>query len=715
MGWLRRHGIFLGILVAGILARLFRLGTSGFSIDEMTSLHLARAEGAWYLMDTNPPLYHALLRAWTTLAPLTEFWVRLPSVAFSAAALLLMMKLCLELERSGKLARPWVYAPVLVLALLPRSFSAAHEARMGALWELWTVLLLWSAQGPRRPWTAFAWLAGAATHWLALVAQTLIVIASARVSRARKLAGLVLAVGLALLAMTIALRASSVHLDWQTLRFGAVPLSEEVPGQLAETFGSAALLLLALAFGFRYPPAIALAAYAVFLLLATVALGRSLFLARYLTPLGPLLAVTLGFALQAMRPRWAQGLVATCAAVLLASGLVDSTARLATSWRPALAFTASLRPTKVFSSRTAAIATPYLEPLRVNGITPDDVPNVVAGVSKEGRIAVIDNYWGGLLYTERLLLAAREAKLVIDDRSFNEDPLDPVRVITLTRPVRIALTVDDVPSHGEVLDPKQRLEILNRFIAAFDDTGVEQVYGFINGAKVDAEPSGRPFFVTWKTHHHRFGNHGFRHTRFSEQSPADFVENLSRNLPFTTQYVRKYFRFPFLDYGESRAARASAFAELARTGHAHAHVTVDTSDWQWNKAYLRCLKAGDATSASLVKAGYLRYAIDKLEYARRLAGRIVDRDIPLIFLTHSGVLQSETIKELIEAYKLAGASFVSLDEATKDPFYLDEPLLPLEGKQQGNLLEILARERKILPPDDPAELGRTLDPEKTCL
>ena len=88
----RRSTIITGaILLSGILLRVWGIGQSCFWYDEAQTLMVARLPlGDIARTAYRPPLYHYLLHIWDLLVPSTEGWLRVPSLLFGIAALLLV-------------------------------------------------------------------------------------------------------------------------------------------------------------------------------------------------------------------------------------------------------------------------------------------------------------------------------------------------------------------------------------------------------------------------------------------------------------------------------------------------------------------------------------------------------------------------------------------------------------------------------------------------
>lgn len=176
-GWLAgRPGLVLLYLAlvgcaAGLVAGLF---SGPLWLDEALSVEIARLPVPEMFdalrQDGSPPLYYLLLHAWIELVGTGTVAVRLPTLALTVVALVLVHRL------GGQLAGPvGARAAVIVLAALPWTMRFGSEARM---YLLLVVLVLAGAlallrlhAGPSRP--AVAVLAGCTgalllTHYWAL-------------------------------------------------------------------------------------------------------------------------------------------------------------------------------------------------------------------------------------------------------------------------------------------------------------------------------------------------------------------------------------------------------------------------------------------------------------------------------------------------------------------------------------------------------------------
>lgn len=137
----RRRHLLPGVVVVGILLRLFQLGTESIWLDEAASIGFVSRLSLWEIFfilptyETHPPLYYAILEIWTQLVGFSEVAIRLPSVIFSVATIPVLYFVGNKLygERVGLLATG-------VFAFSRFQVHYAQEARMYTLLTLLTVV-----------------------------------------------------------------------------------------------------------------------------------------------------------------------------------------------------------------------------------------------------------------------------------------------------------------------------------------------------------------------------------------------------------------------------------------------------------------------------------------------------------------------------------------------------------------------------------------------
>jgi lysophospholipase L1-like esterase/peptidoglycan/xylan/chitin deacetylase (PgdA/CDA1 family) len=263
----------------------------------------------------------------------------------------------------------------------------------------------------------------------------------------------------------------------------------------------------------------------------------------------------------------------------------------------------------------------------------------------------------------------------------------------------LAFTFDDMPAHSALPSNTTRVEIGDKIIAALKAGGAP-AFGFVNGVLIEREPASAPVLAAWRKAGLPLGNHGWSHANLGEISDDRFVDELTRNESLLAAQMGAedwhWFRYPFLaEASNDPARRARIRGLLAAHGYKVAPVTMNFDDWAYNDVYARCVGKGDNAAIDALEKDWLAAADANVTRYRAMSHSLFGRDIPYVILMHLGALDAEMLPRLIDLYKSRGFRFVSLAEATRDPYYADEvnPALPpepqgLEGRMSAKGLPI---------------------------
>jgi peptidoglycan/xylan/chitin deacetylase (PgdA/CDA1 family) len=275
---------------------------------------------------------------------------------------------------------------------------------------------------------------------------------------------------------------------------------------------------------------------------------------------------------------------------------------------------------------------------------------------------------------------------------------------------KIAVTFDDLPSHGALPDGMTRTEIAQQVIDALKAAGIPPTYGFVNAALIGKEPAAEPVLSQWRASGNLLGNHTFSHPGLSQIATADFEAEIVRNEPVLQSAAGTsdwhWFRYPYLDEGKDAVQRAEIRGFLAGRGYRIGTVGTGLNDWDYPAPYARCLAKNDTAAIAKLEAMYLKRAEEGFAYSRSLASALYGRDVPYVLLLHIGSFQAHMLPRLIAMYQANGATFVTLEEAAADPLtraYFD-PTLPAPPA-----MEKAAADRGVAVPPKPSDETATLD------
>lgn len=247
--------------------------------------------------------------------------------------------------------------------------------------------------------------------------------------------------------------------------------------------------------------------------------------------------------------------------------------------------------------------------------------------------------------------------------------------------IEMALTIDDIPAHETEAPGLSRLEIHKKILATLKKHNLKGVYGFLNGGKISTTPDGEKIVQEWVKAGQNLGNHTLTHQWLAKVSADTFIHEISSNEEFLKNYSTKpnwkWFRYPFLAEGDSLEKRNAIRDYLLKNNYKTAQVTVDSNDWAWNDPYSRCLGTKDQKSIQWLKSTFLKNAEAELTQVEEWSKKLFNRSIKHVLLIHVGSLTSEVLDDLLSLYKRKGVKFISLEQASKDPLYSEDPQITM--------------------------------------
>lgn len=267
---------------------------------------------------------------------------------------------------------------------------------------------------------------------------------------------------------------------------------------------------------------------------------------------------------------------------------------------------------------------------------------------------------------------------------------------------QIAVTFDDLPSHGELPANQTRLQIAASILSTLHAEHMPPTYGFVNGEKVASDPTTLAVLKAWRAGGDPLGSHTWSHMNFNEHTPEEFEADIAKNEPLLESLMGSqdwhWFRYPFLWEGDTLDKRHAVRAYLFPHGYKIAQVNMDFEDYLWNEPYARCVAKHDDKSIEFLHKSYLATADQYTSVFRELSHMVYGRDVAYVLLLHIGAFDAKMLPELLAMYRAKGFTFVSLPEAERDPAYADDPDMPL--KYGGAQLEQMMAAKKLkFPPN----------------
>ena len=227
------------------------------------------------------------------------------------------------------------------------------------------------------------------------------------------------------------------------------------------------------------------------------------------------------------------------------------------------------------------------------------------------------------------------------------------------------------------------------------------VYGFVNGFRVAHFPYQVHILQAWRKAGEPLGNHTWSHPELDKLSAAQYEANIAKNETMLREVDPwadwHWFRYPFLEEGNTVEKREAVRAWLKAHGYRIAEVSMDFQDYLWNEPYARCEARHDSTAIQQLHDTYLATADEYIGVYRELAHRLYGHDVPYVLLMHVGAFDAHMLPELIALFRQRGFAFTTLQNAMADPIYAADPKVPTPGGATFN--EMVAAERHVPVPD----------------
>jgi peptidoglycan/xylan/chitin deacetylase (PgdA/CDA1 family) len=238
---------------------------------------------------------------------------------------------------------------------------------------------------------------------------------------------------------------------------------------------------------------------------------------------------------------------------------------------------------------------------------------------------------------------------------------------------RVAITMDD-PNTEDT--PRYGVEERNRRILEQLAARRVQVMVFVCGKRIDS-PRGADLLSAFNGAGHLLANHSYSHRNYNDPAHTSLV--LAPDIAQCEALIahhsgfRRRFRFPLLKEGETREKRDALRDVLRVRGYANGHVSIDASDWAYDKRLVQRLKATPDLDLSAFRAAYLAHMLDRAHYYDRLASALTGRSIAHTLLLHHNLLNALFLGDLLDALARDGFRIVAPDQAFADPVFAMQP------------------------------------------
>jgi uncharacterized protein (TIGR02246 family) len=245
------------------------------------------------------------------------------------------------------------------------------------------------------------------------------------------------------------------------------------------------------------------------------------------------------------------------------------------------------------------------------------------------------------------------------------------------RPVLI--TVDDLPLASGRLhtDTAERARITRDLLCVLARHHVPAV-GFVIWGHVRT-PDDQQLLELWLQAGHELGNHSFSHLDYTTTPTETYVADVEKGRVGLARFLEargratRFFRYPFLNEGDTDAKLRDFRAYLARSGQRSLPVTVDDQDWSFEAPWVKARAAGDGETLAGLKADYLAMLRTAVRRSEELGDRLFGRAVPSVVLLHANEIGSANWDAFFAWLEATGHRFASADAVLADPVFSEPP------------------------------------------
>jgi peptidoglycan-N-acetylglucosamine deacetylase len=241
-----------------------------------------------------------------------------------------------------------------------------------------------------------------------------------------------------------------------------------------------------------------------------------------------------------------------------------------------------------------------------------------------------------------------------------------VSILASATAAEMAITIDDLPWNAGHPKGYDWLAANRRLVAAIEERHVP-VTAFVNCDPVTKQGElGTASLDVWRKAGIPLENHTASHMSLLANPLEAWVADAQRCHTALAKWGRTptYFRFPYLKGGDTVEKRDGAYAAIAAMGEKHAPVTIDNEEW-----LLASIYAESPDKQAAVASFYAPYMVSASDHFRDLAKQKFGRDPAQILLLHVNMLSADHFGEVLDALEADGWTFVSLEQALRDPLY----------------------------------------------
>ena len=256
-------------------------------------------------------------------------------------------------------------------------------------------------------------------------------------------------------------------------------------------------------------------------------------------------------------------------------------------------------------------------------------------------------------------------------------------------PLKLALSMDELFlwRGTPMASGYSALGIARAMTTALARHRVRGTYAFSHTAPTDDDRALFDVLDHWVECGQHVANHTHHHANLNWVTASAYINDIERTetliQPWATRAPSKYFRYCMDNWGNTPEKHDAVLAYLQRQGYIPAPISIWFYDIEFLVAHWRAVRRDDREGLAWLRRAFVDTAVSQLRVQAAAARAMFNRDPIHIWLIHGTPLAADCLDEILDRYEAMGVTFVSLEEAMKDPMNRDPvPIITLRFLNQ---------------------------------
>ncbi|MCB9025218.1 MAG: polysaccharide deacetylase family protein [Bdellovibrionaceae bacterium] len=173
---------------------------------------------------------------------------------------------------------------------------------------------------------------------------------------------------------------------------------------------------------------------------------------------------------------------------------------------------------------------------------------------------------------------------------------------------------------------------------------------------------------------HLIANHTFSHPRLSDTVTDEYIKEIDNADKLIRQFptYTKWFRFPFLNEGDTLKKRDAIRNHLKKMGYINGYVTIDNYDYFIDMMVQKAIAKGQKVNLDRACTMLVELMWDGIQYYDAAAQKHIGK-VRHVLLMHENDIEAQCLEKLITHLNTNDWKIVSPQYAFADPLLQVEP------------------------------------------